>query len=511
MKGYRGYVSLILLVTLFFIVYPLQTTYAYFTDQTAINGNLKLTTGTLSLADITANSQTFHTETEHTLVTPIQNTGSLDGKLTITAIAATQNNQVIDYKNYLDVATNFNSSSINSNIEQTLSVKLTKNKDWTKEQPIVLSISVRISQANLVQDNHGFSDEKIYNITIINDKPKDENVDWPKFEGNGYVSQRLYYGVDNEKLTTIIPGVVYLKYEGKDSQKFEEKLRGTLRGASNVKYAIPTIDYIPNKGFKVTVTYPDNLQAKWNQLNSDGIQVYFQLDIPNSYEKFEFHWEETSVDTFARVMLLGTELTDTWPKIKETLNLSYTEENKLTFHSFNSWGTLKPLDRIAQLSEYEQQYFKNNLKLVASNPKAMAATFTSDYTGMILKPLTTGELGFVQLVNEKTGRVVFSRKVATNPPKTSKNVVDKPQEVTSTKESSQESSEDTIESIDETTLSTEISKSISESQSTESLEESSLNEVIHESSLIVEDDSSIEHHLQFSQTEISEEEMHSNE
>lgn len=167
----------------------------------------------------------------------------------------------------------------------------------------------------------------------------------------------------------------------------------------------------------MTVTYPDNLQAKWNQLNSDGIQVYFQLDIPNSYEKFEFHWEETSVDTFARVMLLGTELTDTWPKIKETLNLSYTEENKLTFHSFNSWGTLKPLDRIAQLSEYEQQYFKNNLKLVASNPKAMAATFTSDYTGMILKPLTTGELGFVQLVNEKTGRVVFSRKVATNPQK----------------------------------------------------------------------------------------------
>ena len=117
MNSYRISVSLILLVMLFFIVYPFQTTYAYFTDQTAINGNLKLTTGTLSLADIATNSQTFHTETEHTLVTSIHNTGSLDGKLTIAGITATQNNRSIEYEDYLEVVTNFSSSSINSNVK----------------------------------------------------------------------------------------------------------------------------------------------------------------------------------------------------------------------------------------------------------------------------------------------------------------------------------------------------------------------------------------------------------
>ena len=447
MKGYRGYVSLILLVTLFFIVYPLQTTYAYFTDQTAINGNLKLTTGTLSLADIATNSQTFHTETEHTLVTSIQNTGSLDGKLTIAGITAKQNNRSIEYKDYLGVVTNFSSSSINSNVKQTLSVQLTKHTDWIKDQPIELAISVRISQANLAQDDHGFSDEKIYNITIINDQPKDENVDWPDFEGENYIEQKLYHSVVNGQLTTVVPGIVYLSSDKPDSEVLRKSFINAF-GTGNYIYHVSDIQYIEGKGYRLELSHTK--ETKW------------KLEDPRSLElnlKWSQNFNNWNGGAFSHPFILDSEgNTDGKSEITEKFYMNHSlAELEVKFYAFNNQ------DKTKKMSEAAQTYIRNYLIILSTEVKRLDAKFNLHFSGVILKKneqnQTENNLGKIQIRNGEN--LVFERQIHLKKKMTatenSKSSLEKEQKISSdessyseTDSSISETAEYSTESIDET-------------------------------------------------------------
>lgn len=111
----------ILLLALLFIGMATYGTYAYFTDSTSVNGNIKLTTGTVSLEQSkekwkynkNGNTAIDQQESElafnnvqpgdsFTKIVTVQYKGSLDGTVTVNPFTPDQNSEGIDFKIKVD-------------------------------------------------------------------------------------------------------------------------------------------------------------------------------------------------------------------------------------------------------------------------------------------------------------------------------------------------------------------------------------------------------------------------
>lgn len=498
MKRYRVYVSLLLLVTLFFLIYPFQTTYAYFTDHTSVNGNLSLKTGTLSLADIEASSLTFKTETKLPVTTVVKNTGSLDGKLTVKEISAIQDGKSVNYTEYFDVNVTFYDSNITASSSRNMTVIVTKKKDWAKEKSIELAIPVRISQTNVAGDESGFIDQKIYRITLTNSIV--EKPEWPEFKDNGYIAQPLYRSVVDGKLTTVIPGVVYLKYTGKYIDEFKEEVK---KQANEMNYAISELTHIANQGFKIVLTHREGTIGK---IEDTGFPIV-QFHISGVSNRINFHW---GTPPFSFPLILSKDFKQIGhgndPEIKD--NFIINEREEIPFVPFTSWEPASEI-RNKRLSEVEKEYFKKNLKLEASNPDKLNVHYNKDYSAMVLEAKTTGDLGYIEFRDNNTKKVVFRRKV--------KNVVQNldNQKINNTIESSvvQEttSTSQSISDVDFFPESVEMSTSESgittdtqEIETIESYETSSESSFIQESFSYIEEGSSEESQIVSSSEMMSE-------
>ncbi|MFC4709330.1 hypothetical protein ACWOEJ_03775 [Enterococcus eurekensis] len=498
MKRYRVYVSLLLLVTLFFLIYPFQTTYAYFTDHTSVNGNISLKTGTLSLADIAASSLTFKTETKLPVTTVVKNTGSLDGKLTVKEISAIQDGKSVNYKEYFDVNVTFDDSNITASSIRNMTVIVTKKKDWAKEKLIELAIPVRISQTNVVGDQSGFIDQKIYRITLTNNSVT--TPEWPEFKENGYIAQPLYRSVVDGKLTTVMPGVVYLKYTGKYIDEFKEEVK---KQANGMNYTISELTHIANQGFKIVLTHREGTLGQIEDKHFSIIQFH----ISGVSNRINFHW---GTPPFSFPLILSKDFKQIGhgddPEIKD--NFIINEREEIPFVPFTSWEPASEI-RNKRLSEVEKEYFKKNIKLEATNPDKLNVHYTKDYSAMVLEAKTNGDLGYIELRDNNTKKVVFRRKV--------KNLVQSldNQKINNAIESSvaQEttSTSQSISDVDFFSESVEMSKSESgittdtqETETTESYETSSEISFIQESFSDIEEGSSEESQIVSSSEMMSE-------
>ena len=406
MKRCQVYVSLLLLVALFFIVYPLQTTYAYFTDQTSVSGNLSLKTGTLSLADIAASSLTFKTETELPATTIVKNTGSLDGKLTVKEISAIQAGNPVNYTDYFDVYVAFDNSNITASSTRNMTVTVTKKKDWEKEQPIELAIPVRINQTNVTGDQSGFIDQKIYRISLTNNSV--EMPEWPKFEDNGYIAQPLYHSVVDGKLTTVVPGIVYLKSDvqlANPKEFFETHIKISER-----QPIISKIDYIPTKGYRLEITH--SRDESHNLTDMIAMRIQFVGD----YVQIKYAWGENA---FSRAFIMDSELRGDEPfytLVSETIEVNLLSSSPINrgYTSFNNEGGKKSLTGQAK------EYIKNQLSICTTRDSHLKATFITSpidkaYSGIQLSLGNANIQAYkgekFQLVNKTTKKVVFERKV----------------------------------------------------------------------------------------------------
>lgn len=408
MKRYQAYVSLLLLVTLFFLIYPFQTTYAYFTDHTSVNGNISLKTGTLSLADIAASSLTFKTETKLPVTTVVKNTGSLDGKLTVKEISAIQDGKSVNYKEYFDVNVTFDDSNITASSIRNMTVIVTKKKDWAKEKLIELAIPVRISQRNVVGDQLGFIDQKIYRISLTNNSV--EMPEWPKFEDNGYIAQPLYHSVVDGKLTTVVPGIVYLKSAkpvNDPKALFENSISIQRNGQSTIKPVVSKVDYIDKKGYRLELIHAENITHRLT--DTDTMRFEFSSKL---YQKLGYYyWGENG---FSRAFIMDSEMKGYEPFFEETINVNLlTGPINKTFSSFdNIQNGLKSLTEEAKI------YIKNHLTITTTDESQLKASFITnpkeiEYTGVQLKKgVSELKVGNVAQFQIKLGnKVVFERKV----------------------------------------------------------------------------------------------------
>ena len=475
MKRYQAYVSLLLLVTLFFLVYPFQTTYAYFTDQTTVNGNLKLTTGTLSLADITASSLTFNAEKELPVTTIVKNTGSLDGKLTVKEISAIQAGKAVYYTDYFDLDIAFDNSDISPLSSQNMTVTVTKKKDWEKEQPIELSIAVRISQTNVTGDQSGFTDQKIYRITLTNNSVA--TPEWPEFEKEGLVAQPLYHSVVDGKLTTVVPGIVYLKSDvqlAKPKEFFETHIK--ISGRQPI---ISKIDYIPDRGYRLEITH--SRDESHNLTDTTAMRLQFVGD----YDQIKYAWGENA---FSRAFIMDSELRGNDPfytLVSETIEVNLLSSSPINrgYTSFNNEGGKKIL------TEQAKDYIKNQLSIRTTSDSHLKATFITTpiekvYSGIQLSIGNAGIQAYkgekFQLVNKTTGKVVFERKVEHVPGE--KELL----KVESTTETRQESSSETSQTSTDSGQEDSMYFSTSEESETTITEMTENSTIIEESESIVE-------------------------
>ncbi|MGO2695959.1 hypothetical protein [Bavariicoccus seileri] len=158
---------LLVLTSAFFLLFASKTviTYAAFTDSETIDSDLQLRSGYLSLADI---GSPFNDGLEGIVdqtaskEIAIKNTGTLQAKVSYSVTSGTS-----DWSEYVKASDtgHFNGQVVEptASISPQLTVKV--KKGWTSEDPLVLTVKVRLQQAN-AKGNNGFYDEKSFTIKI---------------------------------------------------------------------------------------------------------------------------------------------------------------------------------------------------------------------------------------------------------------------------------------------------------------------------------------------------------
>lgn len=290
MKRQALLLSLIILVTLFLHFTPLATTHASFTDSVSIDGSIKLQTGTLGISAASEPEINLSNETNSDLAIKVNNTGSLNGKITVRSIEGIVNGaQLENLAEYLEIIQeSSNDNFIDSQKGMELNFKLIKKEKFKEINEMKLIFLIRISQRNLESDDIGFRDEQTLEVKIINnsddssgngsggdtgdnngggsDNGNDNNLpekDWPSDTDFNhkeyYLKENLYYSEVEGKLTTISPGILYLKVE-KDLKQEEINKRidylksnDFLHEESNKKLTILEVKYVVNKGFILTI------------------------------------------------------------------------------------------------------------------------------------------------------------------------------------------------------------------------------------------------------------------
>lgn len=302
---------LLVLTSAFFLLFASKTviTYAAFTDSETIDSDLQLRSGYLSLADI---GSPFNDGLEGTVdqtaskKIAIKNSGTLQGTVSYSVTSGTS-----DWSEYVNISDtgHFNGQVLepNASISPQLTVKVIK--DWTSEEPLVLTVKVRLQQVN-AKGSNGFFDEKNFTIKISKTQKQPEEQ-WPLFSGNYFIAQDLIFNrVDNGKVLTIQPGIIYFS-SGKNEvyneqtvatlkKRLSENLKGRTGYARNILYEMLDIKYIPEKGFKVV------LKLRKDQYYDYPDRLGFNLD--NGGAEFNWHIGD---DNFGHLLLLESDIINT--------------------------------------------------------------------------------------------------------------------------------------------------------------------------------------------------------
>ena len=175
----------ILLLALLFIGMATYGTYAYFTDSTSVDGNIKLTTGTVKLEQSKANWKynkngntaidQQESELAFTNVQPgdsftkkvkVQYKGTLDGTVKVNQFTPEQNSNGIDFKIEVDGA-DVTKNGVERPVvkDETFTVTLTATLPIEKEESHSASNSNRNNQVNKVIDLTEL--EKAVEISVV--------------------------------------------------------------------------------------------------------------------------------------------------------------------------------------------------------------------------------------------------------------------------------------------------------------------------------------------------------
>lgn len=399
---------LLVLTSAFFLLFASKTviTYAAFTDSETIDSDLQLRSGYLSLADI---GSPFNDGLEGIVdqtaskEIAIKNTGTLQAKVSYSVTSGTS-----DWSEYVNVSDtgHFNGQVVEptASISPQLTVKV--KKDWTSEDPLVLTVKVRLQQAN-AKGNNGFYDEKSFTIKIskTQKQPEEEWPDDDKFKDGYYLAQNMVFSRISQKRKTIVPGILFLKdsiinkkdTSGKDMSleriisEIDKSLVLNQGGSLNIK----NFHYEIGKGLRLELvlaedssdySYISEVRINWNQaVRSQPV-----------------------ISGFAKPLLLQTDFNSNSTFKSDRTIAARTEGSKFTFVTTNGTSPLvgESIDN-SLLKKYTTVEVVND-----QNHNFQAAFFGESQ--LLVKQLSqnsSGKKANVVLKDKESGEVLFSRPI----------------------------------------------------------------------------------------------------
>ena len=269
---------------LFFFFTPVDSM-AAFVNNRSIDTSIKLRAGYLSLDVMAQQDVLSFSDKDKTqdVRLNVKNTGTLEGKVTFAIQMITldgQNLTVDQAKEYIELADLGNIEKIKAGESQTATLTLRRKKPWSDKTPIKITIQTTISQGNLVNDTTGFIDKKETTIQLTSKDTKGDWIDEGRFNQYGYaIGQQMYYSVVNDQLTTVVPGIVYIKYKSgqtiskSENQEISDLIKNAIKPVQGMSYKIDSILYVENQGFKIQLS----LESKSAQMNFvvNGIQFQY--------------------------------------------------------------------------------------------------------------------------------------------------------------------------------------------------------------------------------------------
>lgn len=415
MKRQSIFLSLIILVTLFLLSNSLITTDAYFTDSVSVDGSIKLKTGILSLSPIDIQEVVLDSEEEKNISVPLLNTGTLLGKLTIKDISIQMNNQEISNKYLTITDIELTKKSIEPKEQSELRFKIKKKSDWNEQNPIILSIKIRLSQASLENDVNAFVDEKNFYLTI-------KNINQDTFPENNYfrdkqyyIKENLFYSVVDNKLTTIIPGEVYLKYkEGIQIDKVEqEEMKKHLIEQTTSKYKtnyiFDDISYVDKKGFKMILRLKSDIDWAYNRYGWLRLNIGYYWHQGSNSERLPYIGEEE----FGLPLLVNSDFNQYYsPQIGFPIVVDRNDSPNV-FFTLKSQADPKSERKSINLEKY---LLTNKLRIELTGEKSADLIFNwhEKYSSFSLKQSTDSSIvdAKINLINSE-GFIVFSRNIKT--------------------------------------------------------------------------------------------------
>ncbi len=410
------HLSAVILAAFFFILctFPKEVQ-AVFMDEKTFSADLSLQLGTLSmtLENQSTTSQSFaHIGENQVHNVKVKNTGTLDGKLTYSIISAKLGDQVLSeaqIAQYLAIDSPTQKEFIKSGEERTLQFSIKQMKQWDSTQPLIVEVKVTISQANTDSDTIGFLDSDNLQFSFKSASEAVPISSWPEnltFNQAGYaIGQQMYYSTVDNKYTTVVPGIIFIKYKNNQMISLNEqdetktKLKNAIHSvqSGNFNYVFKSIEYIPQEGFKLQLGIENSVvDAKFTVA---GIKFDY-IDNHLTYNQF---------NDFCKPLIVESDVnrTNTYtnnPLYSSTLGTNYQMFSNEQTNTF-SYGLTS-----AEIGNYVSENF--DVEFTGTDAKKFEVSFLKN--SMIhLKQLDTEGGKKAQLIfkDKMTKQIVFSREV----------------------------------------------------------------------------------------------------
>lgn len=447
------------------LIFPKEAQ-ARFMDEKSISTDLSVHLGTLSMTlENQTPSQTFEKSgDELTQTIHVKNTGTLDGKLTYTFISAKLGDQDVSgtqIEQFIEIKYPKQKDFISPQEKKEIQFVAKQNKQWNSNESLSVNIQVTLSQNTIDSDTIGFVDSKIMQFSLKNTIQKETEANWPnedKFDNNVYLQQNLFYSLVNNKLTTVVPGVIYFAYPSTDalSENTIKSVAKELKDNAGAVYN-SEITYIKNKGFKATIYVNEHKSGHPTPVKPFGANIHFGL--PAYY--FNYGSNE-----FAAPIIFDFEIeNNNFNKVTTTLNgiTLYLASLKVE----NTFGTKYAIN----IKDYLQTTY--DLTIIGKDADYFTVVYTGE-TGWTLKqkgPEGDKEATLI-LRNKDTQEIVFSRDIFSSKETVKKNMKRANTNQSQTSESISNSQSDEISSSNdfssETKTSTTDSSQVGETETASS-------------------------------------------
>ncbi|MCD4962535.1 hypothetical protein [Enterococcus casseliflavus] len=404
-------VSICAYSVLFLLLYTSKEAIATFLSEKRIDTNITLTAGYLSL-DIKAeqDNMLFTDEiTSQSFMLQVQNTGTLEGKVSFEIKSITFDNRIMtleELSEYIELTDLNQIDKIAAGESKTATLVLKRKKTWSDKTPIKITIQSTISQVNLVNDTTGFLDRKETTISL---NCKSTITSWPEnltFNQAGYaVGQQMYYSTVDNKYTTVVPGIIFIKYKNnqmislKEQDETETKLKNAIHivQSGNFNYVLKSIEYVAQEGFKL-------------QLGIENSVVDTKFTVAGiKFDYIDNHLTDSQFDDFCKPLILESDVdrTNTYtnnPLYSSTIGTNYQMFSNKQTNTF-SYGLTS-----AEIGNYVNENF--DVEFIGSDAKKFEVSFLKN--SMIhVKQLDTEGGKKAQLIfkDKMTKQIVFSREV----------------------------------------------------------------------------------------------------